>query len=81
MTLNSRSFAIIVFLMFEERVPSLLLGGACVFPYTIQSQEYELTSGIVSANKTLLSPSVSSGGYVFSTKNLRAVNEESSCQQ
>ena len=30
---------------------------------------------------TLLAPSVSSGGYVFSTRNLQTVNEESSCQQ
>ena len=29
---------------------------------------YELTSGIVSATKTLLAPSVSSGGYVFSIR-------------
>ena len=31
----------------------------------------------VCATKTLLAPSVSSGGYVFSTRNLQAVNEES----
>ena len=37
---------------------------------------YELTSGIVSATKTLLALSVSSGGYVFRTRYLQAVNEE-----
>ena len=42
---------------------------------------YYLTGAIVSATKTLFSLSVSSGGYVFSTTNLQAVNEESSCQQ
>ena len=34
--------------------------------------------GIVSATKTLLAPSVSSSGYVFST---RIFKQESSCQQ
>ena len=82
MTLNSRFFAIIAFLMFEEKcIPSLLLGGARVFPYTIQSPVYELTRSIVSATITLLSPSVSISGYVFSTKTLQTVNEKSSCQQ
>ena len=41
---------------------------------------YELTGVIVSATKTLLAPSVSSGGYTFSTRNLQAVKEKSSCQ-
>ena len=42
----------------------------------IQSSVYNLTSGIVSATKTLLTPSVLSSGYVFSTRNLQAGNEE-----
>ena len=49
--------------------------------YSIARAVYALTSGIVSATKTLFSLSVSSGRYIFSTKNLQTVNEESSCQQ
>ena len=37
---------------------------------------YDLTIGIVSATKTLLAPSVSSGGYIFSTKNLQEVTKK-----
>ena len=39
------------------------------------------TSSIVSATKILLAPSVSSGGYVFNTRNLQTAKEESSSQQ
>ena len=42
---------------------------------------YDLTSGRVSATKTLIALSVLSGRYVFRTRNLQAVNGESSCQQ
>ena len=60
--------------MYEENgVPSSLLGGAWAFPYTIQSPMYDLTNGIVSATKTLLAPSVLSGGYIFSTRNFLAL--------
>ena len=33
---------------------------------------YELTSSVLSATKTLIAPSVSSGGYVSNTRNLQA---------
>ena len=41
---------------------------------------YELTSGIISATKTLLALSFSSGEYVFTLES-SAVKKESSCQQ
>ena len=76
MALNSRHFAIIAFLMFEEnvfRVCCLLLiarwGLSISVYYSIAraraNQRYRFCT------KTLLSPSVSSSRYVFRTKNLK----------
>ena len=80
-TLNSRSFAMIAFLMFEENAFRVVARRGLSISVYYSIAVYELTGDIVSATKTPFSLSVSSGGYVFSTKNLQAVNEESSCQQ
>ena len=71
----------IAILMFEENVFRVVARRGLSISVYYSIAVYELTGGIVSATKTLFSLSVSSGGYVFSTKNLQAVNEESSCQQ
>ena len=71
----------IAFLMFEENTFRVVARRGLSISVYYSIAVYELTGHIVSATKTPFSLSVSSGGYVFSTKNIQAVNKESSCQQ
>ena len=80
MTLNSRPFAIIAFLMFEENA-GLLLGGTSVFPYDYSIARVRANLRYSFCAKTLLSLSVSSSRHVFSTKIPDVVKEEISRQQ
>ena len=68
MTLNSQSFAMIAFLMFEENAFRVVARRGLNISIYYSIAVYKLTGGIVSATKTLFSLSVLSSRYVFSTK-------------
>ena len=80
MTLNSRPFTIIALLCLKKTRSGFVARRGLSVSVYYSIAMYELTSGIVSATKKIFSPSVSSGGYVFSKKNLQVENEESSYQ-